>query len=147
MKPPLEQYPLSDPDRPAIPGPPCSLLRRLGALVYDAALLAGVVFIAWLPMPAVSSLLAPILPPAAARGVRLAYLLALCFLFFAWSWTHGGQTLGMKIWRIRLIPLHAPPGAAVSWRSCWLRFIAAIASWGLLGMGFLWSLAHPRKLT
>ena len=72
---------------------PAGFFRRLGAMVYDSFLLMGVVIVAFLPVPLVD-LAAP-----GALWIKLlkpVYLLLVCYLFFGWFWTHGGQTLGMK---------------------------------------------------
>ncbi len=115
---------------PLLPPPP-GLFRRLGALVYDAVLLAGVLFAATLA----------ILP---LRGgvafhphdpVYLAYLLGVGFVFFGWFWTHGGQTLGMRAWKIRLV---AGGGAPLTWKHAALRYVCAWVSLGLFGLGYFW---------
>jgi uncharacterized RDD family membrane protein YckC len=119
---------------------PCSLLRRLGAIVYDALLLLAVLFIATIPLLIINrghSI-------AAADPVYQGYLLLVSFLFYGWFWTHGGQTLGMRAWRIRL---QTPDGRAVTWLQALLRFLAAIVSWAALGLGFLWSLVDKQRRT
>ncbi len=63
-------------------------------------------------------------------------------LFFAGFWTHGGQTLGMRAWRIRLV---GRGGGRVSWGQATLRFFAAIVSWLALGLGFLWALVDRER--
>ncbi|NND90981.1 MAG: RDD family protein [Granulosicoccus sp.] len=37
------------------------------------------------------------------------YLLLYCigFVFFDWFWRHGGQTLGMRAWRIRVVGMNS----------------------------------------
>jgi uncharacterized RDD family membrane protein YckC len=67
-------------------------------------------------------------------------LLAVLATYFVWFWTHGGQTLPMKTWHIRL---HAAGGGPVStgralarFVLCWLWFVPALAAiyvWGLSG--------------
>ena len=37
------------------------------------------------------------------RGLMQDWLLFLLGLYFVWFWTHGGQTLAMQTWRIRLV--------------------------------------------
>ncbi len=130
------------------PGPfsPCPLWRRLLAILYDTVLLCCLVFIAWQPVP----LIPESLHPALERTIRLGYLLAICFLFFGWFWRHGGQTLGMRAWKIKLTPMYPDrtpdPFRAVTWETAWLRFIAALFSWITVGAGFAWSAFHPEKL-
>jgi uncharacterized RDD family membrane protein YckC len=63
-------------------------------------------------------------------------------LFFTWFWTHGGQTLGMKVWRIKVVN---SAGEAISLRSATIRFWSALLSWLLLGTGFLWSLFNRER--
>jgi uncharacterized RDD family membrane protein YckC len=105
------------------------------AIVYDSIMLFCVVFIAWQPVPAL-----PLdqWPPLLAQGIKLTYLLAICLLFFGWFWTHGGQTIGMRAWRIRVSDYPAP--GKVSWKQTLQRFLVALLSWGAAGLGFLWCL-------
>ncbi len=107
--------------------PPASLLRCFIAMVYDSFLLFSVLFFA-------AAIAYPITQGQISLGYQI-YLLLVCFLYFAWSWLHGGQTLGMKAWRIRLQSIDGTP---VTWRRALLRFSMAIISWLALGIGFLW---------
>lgn len=117
-----------------------ALIRRLAAIMYDSLLLCGVLFLAGLPLPMI---------PAAVRdswGAQLliqVYLVLVCLLFFGWFWTHGGQTLGMRAWRLRVVDMH---GSSVTWRPAVIRFFGAILSWAVLGLGFWWSLFDRDKL-
>ncbi len=120
----------------SVPG----LARRLAAICYDALLLAGLLLIAGAPLPLV--------PESAQKlwWVRLiiqTYLLAWCFLFFGWFWVHGGQTLGMRAWRIRVVQ---DDGENVRWSRAAMRFMAAILSWAIAGLGFLWIRFDPRGM-
>jgi uncharacterized RDD family membrane protein YckC len=56
--------------------------------------------------------------------------------FFAWFWMHGGQTLGMRAWRLRLV---ATNGGAITWTQTVRRFA------GALGLGYLWVLFDPQQ--
>ena len=120
---------------------PVHLLRRLGAVCYDALLLLAVLFLAGLPLPLI---------PDAVRGhpaVRYAifgYILLVSFIFFGWFWIHGGQTLGMRAWRIRVV---SADRRALTWRLAWRRFAWSMVSWAAVGLGFLWSLFDPQRLT
>ncbi len=117
----------------AIPGLP----RRLAAITYDTLLLAGVLMIAGTPLPLVPESIQKL------WWMRLliqTYLLACCYIFFGWFWVHGGQTLGMRAWRIRVI---RHDGQAVCWSGAALRFLGAMLSWTALGLGFLWVIIDP----
>ena len=114
---------------------PAGLLRRLGALFYDGLLLIGVLFIG----------VAALLPFNDGEALPLdhwysrAYLVGVCFLFFGWFWTHGGQTLGMRAWKIKL---RSTDGAPVTWRQALIRYCAALA---LCGLGLLWTPFNQKK--
>ena len=117
-----------------------SLLRRLAAMVYDTLLLVAILFIAT----------ALVLPLTGGEAVESGnpffsvYILCVCFFFFGWFWTHRGQTLGMRAWRIRV---QQPEGEPITWRQALLRFLAALVSWLALGLGFLWMLFDRDGLT
>jgi len=116
------------------------LLRRLGAMFYDSLLLAAVLFFAALPY----LLIAGGTPTGAlSRYLFQLYLLACVFFFFGWFWTHGGQTLGMRAWRIRLA---RSDGAGVTWADAGKRFALALCSLLFLGLGYLWVLHDREKL-
>jgi uncharacterized RDD family membrane protein YckC len=109
------------------------LLRRLGAVLYDALLLFALLFFAGaLVLPFTGGEAVP-----SGNWVFSTYLLLVSFLFFGWFWTHGGQTLGMRAWRIRV---QQPDGTPVTWGQALRRFLTALLSWGLFGAGFLWVL-------
>ncbi|MDX1334937.1 MAG: RDD family protein [Gammaproteobacteria bacterium] len=115
-----------------------SLLKRLLAILYDSLLLFGALFFA---------ALIPLLifgESVSGHPVFNIYLITVCFLFFGWFWTHGGQTLGMKTWKICVC---MPDGSQISWGRALLRFFAACLSWLLLGGGFLWALFDPENQT
>lgn len=120
--------------------PRCGLMRRFAAIFYDTMLLAAILFFA-------SLLATPLVGDNPSTGMLLAfrlYLLLIIFAFFAWFWSHGGQTLGMRAWRIKL--RNRMPGPISLWQLM-LRFIVATSSWLFLGLGFIWSLFDKEQLT
>jgi len=122
---------------PTLPHRP-TLVRRLGAMVYDFFLLFSILFMA-------SFLLLPFtrgqsLPPG--DPLFRIYLLTVTFLFHGWFWTHGGQTLGMRAWRLSI---QCFDGSKVGWGRAVLRFLIALASWACLGLGFLWILVDKDR--
>ncbi len=66
------------------------------------------------------------------------------FLFYGWFWTHGGQTLGMRVWHLYLTK---PDGKFIDWPLAAKRYTAAVLSWACLGLGFLWVWIHPKRMT
>jgi len=110
---------------------PVGLLRRLAAILYDSLLLLAILFVATLPRLAMSEGEAV---PASDPLFRL-YLIAIGLLYFIWFWTHGGQTLGMRTWHIKVV---RSDGGRLTWRMAVLRGVAAVFAWVLAGAGF-WS--------
>ena len=116
-----------------------SLPKRLAALFYDALLLVAVWFVAT----------ALVLPLNHGQAIHTgnpfysSYLLFVSFFFFGWFWMHGGQTLGMRAWRLQL---RRRDGLPLSWWHVLLRFLSAMPSWLLLGLGYWWILFDKEKL-
>jgi len=105
------------------------ILRRIGAFAYDFILLIAVLFL-------VTAILMPI-----SRGFISpsnlffkVYIFLTIFVFFGWFWVHGGQTLGMRAWKIRV---ELDDGSNLGWPQALLRFILAILTFGI---GLLWCL-------
>lgn len=120
--------------------PPPSLLRRFAAIFYDSLFLLSVLFFASVPVLVLTR------GEAVAPGHPLytAYLVVLSFTYFSWFWTHGGQTPGMRAWKIQLRSQNDGP---VTWRQTLIRFLCAVPSWVFLGAGFLWALVDKNRLT
>jgi len=107
------------------------LFRRLAVVVYDALVLLAVLFLATaLALPVTHGLA---IEPE--NPVFQAYLLAVAFLYLGWFWTRAGQTVAMRAWRLRVVNLD---GGGIDWRQAGLRFVAALLSWAVFGLGFLW---------
>jgi uncharacterized RDD family membrane protein YckC len=98
--------------------PKISLLRRFVAIFYDTLLLFSILFFA-------AGLVQPITNGKVSILYQL-YLFLVCFLYFAMSWKRGGQTVGMKSWRIKL---QSTTEDAVTWQQVTIRFFMAIISW------------------
>jgi len=118
---------------------PASILRRLMAMLYDTLLLFSVLLLA--------TGLAELVTQGSLHYHNpffRTWLFLVCFLFYAWFWTHGGQTLGMRTWRLRLQRLDGKP--VTLWQAL-LRFLSAIPSLALLGLGMFWMLIDRNKMT
>jgi uncharacterized RDD family membrane protein YckC len=114
------------------PARAASFGRRLGSLCYEALLLIAILFLAgWLYLA-----IKPFLPSAVEHLIFQVYLAAVCGIYFVYCWSHSGQTLPMKTWRIRVVTRQ---GAAVSTQKAALRFALSLLSVALAGGGFLWA--------
>lgn len=148
---------------PGVTAPEAGLARRLGALVYEALILAAVVLIAGFALapvmtPSATSagpLVAPSTPGRVAGALGLVAVLALYFVGF---WTAGRRTLPMKTWRLALVDaVGAPlrPGRAFArFAAAWIGPVAALvlvaatsSRWGWLALGipYAWALADPAR--
>jgi uncharacterized RDD family membrane protein YckC len=113
---------------------PSSLRRRLACLVYEGVLLFGVLMIFG---TLYSSLTGQRHALVGRHGLQ-AFVFVVLAIYFGWFWSHGGQTVAMKAWHVRLV---GADGKAVSeWRATaryllsWLWFVpslvlASIAGW------------------
>ena len=110
-----------------------SLRRRFAALVYELLLLAAVWFIAAFVFIA----FARTPPHGALRLVFQLYLWLVTAVYFAWFWAHGGQTLAMKTWRIRLTHV---TGETISLARALWRFCLATLGYGLAGLTIIWAI-------
>ncbi|MBF0220284.1 MAG: RDD family protein [Gammaproteobacteria bacterium] len=117
----------------------CSLPRRLGVILYDTMLLAAVIFIAFIPL----TLLMEQSQIGSSSLLKTLYLFTIAYGFFAWFWVHGGQTLGMQAWRVRVVQCHNH--YPLTYSHALLRFLVAICSWLSLGLGFFWSLIDKEQ--
>lgn len=121
--------------------PTAGIGRRLGAIVYDSLLLFALLMVA--ATPVVFILGGAPTGTTARTGFQL-YMLLCVFGFFGWFWTRGGQTLGMRTWRLRLVQGNDEP---VDWPHALFRFVLALLSWLCLGLGFLWIILDRDRLT
>lgn len=118
---------------------PATLLRRLGAIIYDTVLAGfSIVIVAAIPAYAFTALTGAKVPDV----IMILVYAAMTYGFFGWFWTHGGQTLGMRAWKVRVV---TEAGQPINWQQAGSRFAWAIASWGALGIGFLVSLIDPER--
>lgn len=106
--------------------------RRLASMLYETLLLTAVLFTA-------AFLFVAIARDATSPDIRpifQIYLVGVVAAYFLWYWLHGGQTLPMKTWRLRL---KSADGHQISLKQACLRFVLAtigIAS----GLSIFWAL-------
>ncbi|WP_257293745.1 RDD family protein [Endozoicomonas sp. YOMI1] len=130
---------------------PAPVWRRAAAMLYDSLLILALLF-----MAGFINLFIQIqifgdeqLKTMTEEGYQLggpffyAALLVIIYGFFGFFWTRSGQTLGMQAWRIKVVSsnnhLISP------WQSV-IRFLTAIPSLSLAGIGILWALIdHKRR--
>ncbi len=110
------------------------LRRRLASMAYESLLMLGVLSVSFmLPHLALGIGFGTVLP----GWVLLTHVFLVLGAYFIWYWHHGGQTLAMQTWKIRLA---APSGAQASLARLALRYVLAWPSVLYLGAGLFWAL-------
>ena len=116
-----------------------NLWRRMAAFLYEGVVLFGVV----MTVGFVYSIATQQTHGLQGRsGMQVTVFLALA-LYFIWFWTHGGQTLAMRSWQLRLVNMDGGPitlkQALFRFVLSWLWFVPSL----LLGWLAGW---HETKL-
>lgn len=108
--------------------------RRLASVLYEGLLLAGV-FAGMFLVPHI--LLGMAFQYGAPGWMLLTHFLTIWSAYFLWYWSHGGKTLAMQTWKLKLLSNN---GAAPSPKQIWIRYLVAWPSYWLAGVGILWAL-------
>lgn len=107
--------------------------RRLVSMVYEFLLLIAVLFVA-------SFIFHVIVRDTNAVYFRLLfqfYLLVIMGIYFVWFWTHGGQTLAMQTWKMKVV---TASGSKLEMRQAIKRYLIAVMGVLFFGIGILWAL-------
>lgn len=109
--------------------PAASLIRRFGAMLYEALLLLALLFIAdYLFISLTHNAQSPEL-----KTLLRLYLFTVIAIYFTWFWSRG-QSLAMKTWRIKLV---TAAGGKLKAPRAFIRFLLATA---LFGISQLWAI-------
>lgn len=76
--------------------------------------------------------------------VEFAVLWSITAAYAMASWRYGGQTLGMRPWRLRVVSID---GRAPRWRDLLVRYAVGNFSLLLGGLGFWWAWIDRDRLT
>ncbi|MEE8208701.1 MAG: RDD family protein [Nitrosomonadaceae bacterium] len=107
--------------------------RRMLSMTYELLLLVAVLFIAGL-------IFHLIFHDTDSPFFKIAfqlYLLSVAGIDLIWFWTHGGQTLAMQTWKLRVI---SADGKKISMLQAIARYLFAVTSISFFGCGILWAL-------
>ena len=110
----------------------CPLWRRLAAMLYDLLAVVAIVMVVGLLCQLATG--GKLISTGAVVHIPVWYPLlqgALIAAYFLASWRLGGQTLGMRPWRIRLV---SEDGGVPSLRQLAVRLLVAAAPLLLLGL-------------
>lgn len=107
--------------------------RRFVCLLYESLILLAVIFIASFIFHLIFR------DPAAVyfKPLYQFYLLVVMGYYFIWFWTHGGRTLAMQTWKMRIETIN---GEALDQRKAMIRYLLAVTGIIFFGIGILWAL-------
>ena len=116
------------------PGPTPGIARRLACFVYEGVLLFGVLMIAGY----LYSSLTQQRNAMQGREGLAAFLFLVLGIYFVWFWSHGGQTVAMRAWHVRLVGADGRPvgqGRALArYLLSWIWFMPAVLSLWVAGL-------------
>jgi len=117
---------------------PAGLAVRLAAMAYDWLLLGAL----YVCVTLILVLLRGGVALAPGTWWYSGMLLLVTFGFYGWFWTHGGQTLGLRAWRLKVQRLD---GRSLSWLDAARRSAAALTLLLPPGLGLLWIAVDARR--
>lgn len=118
---------------------PAHLGWRLLALVYDAVISIAFLFTVSALSLALKPDHRPVEPGTPAALMVFIALWAAIGAYAIVSWRRGGQTIGMKPWRLQVVSAEGTPP---TWQSLMIRYGVASLS---LGLALLWSLFDGQR--
>ncbi len=118
----------------AFPFELAGLRRRLASMLYESLLLLGVLSVAFmLPHLALGMAYGIALP----GPVLFIHVFAVLGIYFVWYWRHGGQTLAMQTWRLKIVGVDGNPPRL---KQLILRYVLSWPSLLFYGAGLLWAI-------
>ncbi|NVK58271.1 MAG: RDD family protein [Alteromonadaceae bacterium] len=121
-----------------------SFVRRLAAMIYDALVATAVGMCAamilivglvvslkngWLDLQGYAEPNELLQQSLLYKTLIQIWVVLWVSVFFLWFWKRGGQTLGMRAWRLRIFSTNDAP---VTWSRLVLRLITSLAGLGTL---------------
>jgi len=104
-------------------------------MIYESLLVVAVLFVAsFIFLLAFHDTDSPFFKP-----IFQLYLLLVAGAYFIWFWTHGGQTLAMQTWKMRIVQANGTD-TGISLRQALMRYLFALIGIGLLGCSIFWAL-------
>lgn len=117
---------------------PAGLWPRLAAGAYDTLVVAGLLMLTSL---AVIGARGGAAVPAGSHGYQ-AFIVLQVVAYFTAFWSRGGQTVGMRAWRLRIETADGRPLAVTA---ALLRILATLVAVAPLGAGIAWILVDRER--
>lgn len=146
MSQPYQPTPSAYTDGPAPGVRFASPLPRLIAYLVDGFITGAAVVVMWFVVGSVIAVAGE-----AGRGliagigflVSFLGFLVIFFLYYPWFWSHGGQTPGMKVMRVRVV--RDEDGGPIGMMTGFARLIGYFVSAAVFYLGFIWILVDKRR--
>lgn len=116
---------------------PAPVWKRLFAMIYDGLILTGL----WLTSGFLVVLVTSGAPPT---WFTQAVLFLITFGYFIVSWAKGGQTLGLRAWRLQVVEEHQ---AKVTWKSAIIRTAAGLVTLAPTGITLITAFSNAERKT
>lgn len=126
--------------------PTAPLSRRFAAMLYDGLILIALYILSGFAVVALLKLVNNgDFPGTLPAAVNLSLLFCIAFFYYSDSWLRrGGQTIGMKAWKIKLINEN---DRSLQLSQCMLRVGIGFFSLIIVGLGFFWMLIDKKQRT
>lgn len=108
-------------------------MRRSGSVLYEVLTIIAL----WMLASAIITTIFDNATHGPARWLLQGVSLLAISGYFLWCWSHGGQTLAMKTWRIRIV---MESGAPLTFLQALQRLLLTAACLLPAGIGFWWAL-------
>ena len=103
-------------------------------MLYEVLLLLGVLSISFVVPYLIVGIAWHTVP---AGGFLWLHIFVVLGAYFIYYWTHGGQTLAMQTWRVRLVDANS--GGSVSRKQAALRYVLSWPSVCFFAAGLFWA--------
>lgn len=129
---------------------PVGIFRRSAAIIYDLFLLIAIILVAVSVFTIVVELIAgqsssgELLETPWIKITYQLYLLLVAALFYLWFWTHGGQTLGLKVWKLKVVDSEL---SGLDLKTAGRRLFWTIVTCIPFGVGYLWAFFNKERMT
>ncbi|MBY0485234.1 RDD family protein [Nitrosomonas sp.] len=107
--------------------------RRIICMIYEFLLLLAVLFLTSF----IFHLIFSDTQATYFRPLFQFYLFVVMGYYFSWYWTHGGQTLAMQTWKMRVV---AADGSSLTKKQAFTRYLFALIGIFFFGLGIIWAL-------
>lgn len=103
-------------------------------MLYESLLLLGVLSVSFILPHLALGMIWEIVLPGPVLIIHIVFVLG---IYFVWYWRHGGQTLAMQTWKLKIVGADGhPPGL----RQLLLRYFLSWPGVLFYGAGLIWAI-------